>query len=68
MNMVRLVDQIKHGDKVTIVNAAGAKVTGRAVMKNSIGGWTLNLGGRYGTPALADDSNVIRVQKPKGRR
>jgi hypothetical protein len=28
-------------------------------------GWVLNLGGRYGTPALADEDNVVKVSKSR---
>lgn len=64
---VRLVDQIKHGDKVTIVKPNGQKVTGKAVMRSSVGGWVLNTGGAHGIPALADDDNIIRVSSIKGK-
>lgn len=64
--MARLVDSIRHGDKVTIVNTSGKKVTGRAVMKSSMRGcWVINTGGRYGKPALACDKNVVKVSKRK---
>ena len=59
----RLVDLIRPGDRVTIVDRFGVERTGRAVMPSSHGGWVLNMGGRYGTPGLADDSNVTRVRK-----
>lgn len=57
----RLIDSVKHGDKVTIVKPDGKKVTGNAVMRSSTGGWVLNTGGEYGTTDLADDSNVVKV-------
>ena len=67
--MPRLSDQIKHGDKVTIVSSTGQRLTGRAVMFNpKINAWVLNTGGRYGSTAIADFSNVIRVQKQIERR
>ena len=59
----RLVDAIRAGDRVTIVDRFGKQRTGRAVMRSSAGGWVLNMGGAHGTPALADDSNVTRVKK-----
>lgn len=59
----RLVDTIKHGDRVTIVTSRGQKLTGKAVMKSSLGdnNWVLNTGGAHGTPALASDENVVKV-------
>jgi hypothetical protein len=64
-----LADLIKHGDKVTIVSSTGQKITGRAVMFNpDIKAWVLNIGGGYGTPALADLSNVIKVVEEKGKK
>jgi len=60
----RLVDQIRHGDKVTIVTPNGQQVTGSAVMKSALGdnSWVLNTGGEHGERgAIASDDNVIRV-------
>lgn len=60
--MTRLVDQIRHGDKVTIVDPHGHRIVGRAVMKSSMAGcWVLNTGGRFGKTALACYDNVIKV-------
>jgi len=67
--MVRLSDQVKHGDKVTIVSSTGQKLSGRAVMFNpKINAWILNTGGRYGSTAIADFSNIIKVEKQRERR
>lgn len=63
----RLIDTIRAGDRVTIVNRFGQTSTGRAVMPSAHGGWVLNMGGRYGTPGIADDSNVVKVSKPRPR-
>lgn len=60
---MRLIDQVKHGDKVTIVDRFGVRRTGRAVMRSAHGGWVLNMGGPHGTPGLADDSNTVHVRK-----
>jgi hypothetical protein len=30
-------------------------------MRSTYGGWVLNLGGRYGTPGIADEKNIVRV-------
>lgn len=64
---------IKHGDRVTILVPCGLSrdgqeyrpKTGKAVMHSSHGGWVLNMGGKYGTPGLADETNTIAV---KGKR
>jgi hypothetical protein len=60
--MIKLVDTIRHGSKVTIITPHGNKLKGKAVMKSSGGGWVLNLGGKYGTPAIATDENTIAVK------
>lgn len=59
------VDDIRVGDRVTIVNRFGQKSTGRAVMRSTHGGWVLNMGGRYGTPAVADSHNIVSVKKAR---
>lgn len=71
----RLVDEIRPGDRVTILVPAGfgrggqewKPKTGRAVMRSSTGGWVLNMGGAHGTPGVADDRNIVKVQK-SGKR
>ena len=60
-----MVDEIRPGDRVTIVDRFGQKRTGRAVMRSSHGGWVLNMGGQHGTPAIADDKNTVKVIKSK---
>lgn len=64
LKTIRLIDLIKPGDRVTILNRFGQKLTGRAVMKGSYG-WVLNLGGRYGIPGIATDENVVSVKGPR---
>lgn len=64
---MRLIDSVRAGDRVTIITPHGSKLSGRAVMPSSHGGWVLNLGGRYGTPGIADDSNTIAVRKAKSK-
>jgi hypothetical protein len=72
----RLIDMIRHGDKVTILRPAGrgrdglewAEATGKAVMHSSHGGWVLNMGGQHGTPGLADAGNILAVRKAKPAR
>lgn len=55
--------QIKHGDIITIVDKDGTQTTGKAVMFNSnIDAWIINIGGKHGTPKIADDSNIIHVK------
>jgi hypothetical protein len=61
-----IVDAIRAGDRVTIVDRFGQKRTGRAVMRSSHGGWVLNMGGAHGTPGIADESNIVKVS-PKTR-
>jgi hypothetical protein len=79
-----IIDSIRPGDRVTILVPAGLRLdrkadrlvqeykrsTGRAVMRSSAGGWVLNLGGRYGTPGLADAGNLVAVapSRRRGRR
>lgn len=60
-----LVDDIRHGCRVTIVSPQGQQRTGRAVMRGPHG-WVLNMGGRHGTPAVASDTNIIRVRCKRG--
>ena len=60
-----LMAAIRHGDKVTILTPLGQERTGRAVMRSSVGGWVLNMGGAHGTPGLADERNVVKVTKAK---
>ena len=60
--MIRLIDTIKNGDKVTIVTQHGQQITGRAIMWNDkVDAWVINTGGTYGTPTLAFDDNIIKV-------
>ena len=66
---MKLIDSIRAGDRVTIVTPHGSQLTGRAVMRSpAIGGWVLNMGGRHGTPGLADDSNTCKVSKSRTSR
>lgn len=63
--MAKIVDSLRAGDRVTIVDRFGQKRTGRAVMKGPHG-WVLNMGGRHGTPAIASDENIVKVSPTKG--
>lgn len=60
-----LLELVRAGDRVTIVNRFGQEHTGRAVMPCSAGGWVLNMGGPHGTPGIATDENTVRVTKGK---
>jgi hypothetical protein len=55
-----LTSVIHAGDRVTIVDRFGKQRSGRAVMRGPAG-WVLNMGGKHGTPAIADDNNTVRV-------
>jgi len=66
--MTRLIELVKAGDRVTIVDRFGVAQTGRAVLPCSAGGWVLNMGGRYGTPGIATDDNTIKVLRSPMRR
>jgi hypothetical protein len=63
-----LLATIRAGDRVTILVPSGigrdgiewkAK-TGRAVMPGPAG-WALNMGGRFGTPGVATEDNLVKV-------
>ena len=56
-----LVDVISAGCRVTIVDRFGKQRTGRAVMRGPYG-WVLNLGGRHGTPGIANAENIVSVR------
>jgi hypothetical protein len=60
--------KVRPGDRVTIVDHDGQQRTGRAVMNSSGGGWVLNMGGRYGTPAIANNENIVKVKAGRTRR
>jgi len=63
------IDTIRPGDRVTILvpNGIGRngreykEKTGRAVMRGPAG-WVLNMGGRYGTPGIAGEDNLVRIK------
>ena len=65
-----IVEAIRPGDRVTIINRFGQKSTGRAVMRSSSGGWVLNMGGPHGTPGIASEENIVSVKKrnPKKKK
>lgn len=55
-----MTHEIKAGDRATIVNRFGQKRTGRATLKGPHG-WVLNMGGKHGTPAIAEPANIVKV-------
>lgn len=65
-----ILDEIRHGDKVTILVPAGIgrggqewkRATGRAVMRG-LHGWVLNMGGPHGRPGIASEENIVKVRK-----
>lgn len=75
-----VMSQIRAGDRVTILIPSGSKrdadgrtipdftggkqQSGRAVMLGPAG-WVLNMGGRHGTPAIANEENIVKVNKSK---
>jgi len=61
-----ILDHIRAGMRVTIVDRFGKEHSGRAVMRGP-GGWVLNMGGPHGTPGIADERNIVKVSgKPSG--
>lgn len=62
--MPTILDAIRSGDRVTIVNRFGQKSTGRATLRGPHG-WVLNMGGRYGTPAVATVENIVAVKSKR---
>jgi len=69
-----ILDAIKFGDKVTIRVPNGRSLdgisfverTGRATIRNGSYSWVLNMGGKYGTPAVATPENIVRVRPREG--
>lgn len=61
---VTLINAVRAGDRVTIVDRFGVERTGRAVMQGPHG-WVLNMGGRHGTPGIATEENTTRVRKAR---
>lgn len=61
-----VMSQIHAGDRVTIVDRFNKQYSGRAVMLGPAG-WVLNMGGRHGTPAIANEDNIVKVRKSPAR-
>ena len=62
-----MMDKIRPGDRVKIALPRGGEAWGRVVMLGSYG-WVLNMGGRYGIPAIASEENILDHRKAKGAR
>lgn len=58
------LDNIKSGTRLTIRTPHGQERTGRVVMLGPQG-WVLNLGGRYGTPGIANVNNIVAVNSKR---
>jgi hypothetical protein len=61
------ISDIRPGDRVTIVDRFGKERSGRAVMRGPHG-WVLNMGGKHGTPGIADERNIIKVSAGRKQR
>lgn len=74
MNATELLASIRPGDRVTIRVPAGfgrngqewKEATGRASIV-SPGYVALNMGGRYGTPGVATEENLVSVSVRKSK-
>lgn len=61
---MNIFDVIQHRDRVTIMTPHGSRLTGSATIRNENAGvWVLNLGGKYGTPGIASESNIIQIRR-----
>lgn len=58
---MKMIDAIRAGDRVTIMDRFGVPHTGSAVMPCIAGGWVLNMGGKHGIPGIASEANVTKV-------
>lgn len=50
---------IRPGQRLAIGTPHGHKRSGRVVMAGPAG-WVLNLGGKHGTPGIANETNIVR--------
>lgn len=64
--MASVLDYIKFGYSVSIVNRFGQVRTGRAVLRGPCG-WVLNMGGKHGTPAIANEHNITKVREARSK-
>ena len=61
-----LLSKVRPGDTVTIRSRFGTEMQGRCTMKRPTHA-VLNLGGRHGLPAIAENSNIVSVKKGRSR-
>lgn len=64
MTSKQIVDQIRPGDTVTFRDRFGRACKGKAVMFGP-SGWVLNMGGKYGTPAVVNESKIEKVTRSR---
>lgn len=53
------------GDHVKFRDEDGRVRSGKVVMRSEFGGWVLNLGGRYGTPAVVSEEQIVKTRSPR---
>lgn len=56
--------KIGPGDKVWIKDRFGKVKAGKVVMRGPAG-WVLNMGGKYGVPAIANEGNIVKIVNAK---
>lgn len=61
-----LLAMCRAGDRVAILDRFRVQRTGRAVMRGPAG-WVLNMGGKHGIPAIADERNIVLVTRGKAK-
>jgi hypothetical protein len=59
-----VVESIRPGDRVTIITPHGNRIGGRAVMRGPAG-WVINGGEPYGTPYIANETNIVHIRRIK---
>lgn len=70
-----MLNHIEPGDKITILVYAGRgregtewkPKSGKAVMRGPHG-WVLDMGGRFGTPGIADETNIVAIPRLRFKR
>lgn len=63
----QLLAHARAGDTATIRTSHGQERSGRVVIRGPHG-LVLNLGGRYGTPGVATEANIVSVRKARAPR
>jgi hypothetical protein len=61
--MPTLTHTVRHGDRVTITDRFGKERTGtvNGLLITRGSHCVLNMGGKYGTPAVASDANITKI-------